>query len=165
MRTMTLTSPDLEEAQPMPSWTGHGDAGGEDRSPSLSWSGAPDGTRSYAITCFDLDEPTGVGFVHWVLFNVAADVHGLEAGAGADGKNPRGSELGFTDLGVACYSGPAPEPGGAPHRYQFRVAALDVDRLDLEGRTTTYAMLQFMTRGHVLASGTLTPIFQTPATQ
>lgn len=157
---LQLTSPHLDEGKPMPKWAALPDAGGDNRSPALAWSGAPEPTKSYALTLFDLDEPTGVGFTHWLLFNVSADVCELAEGAGAAGSEPAGSELGFTDLGEAAYGGPAPSPGDGPHRYQFTLHALDCERLDIAGATTTYAMLQYVMRGHILASTALTPTFE-----
>lgn len=163
MSILTLTSPYLTDGEPMPKNTAFGDAGGDNRSPSLSWQDAPSETKSYALTLFDPDEPTGVGFVHWVLFNIDSHICELPEGAGATGANPPGSELGFTDLGEAQYGGPAPTPGAPPHRYQFTIYARDIERIDLKGATITYAMLQYLMRGHVLAEATLTPTFETPA--
>lgn len=163
MASMDLKSADLVDGGAWALPIAHGEAGGDNRSPGLTWSCAPREARSYAVTCFDLDEPTGVGFVHWVMFNIGAEAEGLEPGVGAAGQNPAGSELGFTDWGQTGYGGPAPAPGGPAHRYQFTVYALDVDRLELEGSTTTYAMLQYVMRGHVLESAGLVGTFATPA--
>jgi Raf kinase inhibitor-like YbhB/YbcL family protein len=132
-------------------------AGGDNKSPDLSWSGVPEGTKSLAVTCYDPDAPTTVGFVHWVLFNLDPSTTKLEAGAGAKGKNPKGSTLGFTDWGQSQYGGMAPPPGDPPHRYEFRVYALD-QKLELD-ETTTYAKFRFMIRGHVLAEGVVTGKF------
>lgn len=142
MPDLVLKSPYLADGASMPMLNVHGDVGGADLSPALSWEGAPEGTRSFAITCFDPDEPTGVGFVHWLIFNLDGAINALEEGAGSIGSAPEQSELGFTDCGVAGYSGPAPSPADPPHRYAFTLYALDVNRLDLDGPYTTYAMLQ-----------------------
>lgn len=156
--TLTVRSDLFSDGDTIPTSAAHSAAGGENISPDLSWEGAPSGTQSYTITCYDPDAPTGIGFVHWVLFNVPAGTTSLPAGAGAPGKAPQGSVLGFTDWGTSEYGGMAPPPGDNPHRYQFTVQALDVPGVDLDA-TTTYAKLRFMTREHVLAEGTLTGRF------
>ena len=114
-------------------------AGGQNVSPDLSWDAPPAGTKSLAITCYDPDAPTTVGFSHWVLFNLPADLGSLPAGAGAAGKTPKGAMLGFTDYGESAYGGMAPPPGDPAHRYQFTVYALDVPRLEGADERTTYA--------------------------
>lgn len=158
--TLQVRSSLFQNGQTLPASAAHSMAGGKNVSPDLAWSGVPQGTQSLAVTCFDPDAPTTVGFAHWVLFNLPASTVRLEAGAGATGKNPAGSVLGFTDWGETQYGGMAPPPGDAPHRYEFRVYALD-QTLELD-QTTTYAKLRFMIRGHVLAEGVLTGTFGIP---
>jgi Raf kinase inhibitor-like YbhB/YbcL family protein len=147
----------FEEGGTVPNTAVHTYAGGDNVSPDLRWSGVPSGTQSIAVTCYDPDAPTTVGFTHWVLFNLPPDADHLDAGAGEKGKNPSDSVLGFSDWGESQWGGCAPPPGDKPHRYQFTVYALDT-KLDLD-ETTTYAKFNFMTRGHVLAKGTLTGKF------
>jgi Raf kinase inhibitor-like YbhB/YbcL family protein len=147
----------FSEGETIPKSAAHQYAGGDNISPDLTWSGAPSGTTSFAVTCYDPDAPTTVGFTHWILFNLDPSITSLDAGAGASGKNPEGSVLGFTDWGVSEYGGMAPPPGDPPHHYLFTVHALDTT-LDL-GPTTTYALLNFMMRGHVIGRGTLTGLF------
>jgi hypothetical protein len=154
---LTVNSTLFSEGQPIPATAAHSMAGGQNVSPDLTWGAAPPGTASFAVTCYDPDAPTTVGFTHWVLFNLATSTSGLEAGAGASGKNPAGSVLGFTDWGTSEYGGMAPPPGDPAHRYEFTVSALDTT-LD-SGPTTTYALLNFMMRGHILARGKLTGLF------
>lgn len=148
---LTVTSDLFSDGETIPNSAAHTFAGGENISPPLAWSGIPDGTATIAVTCYDPDAPTTVGFVHWVLFNIAPTVDHLDAGQGASGKQPKGSTLGFTDWGESQWGGMAPPPGDEPHHYHFKVWALDTS-LDLD-ETTTFAKFNFMTRGHVLATG------------
>jgi Raf kinase inhibitor-like YbhB/YbcL family protein len=154
--TITVTSTQFADGGTIPTSAAHALAGGKDISPDLSWSGAPAGTKSFVLTCYDPDAPTTVGFVHWVVFNLAPEVTSLPAGADPPGVT------GYTDWGQNAYGGMAPPPGDPPHRYLFTVYALRVDTLDL-GPTTTYAMLRFMIRDRILATGTLTGRFGLPA--
>lgn len=157
MADITVTSSMFGDGQTIPARAAHGMVGGENVSPDLSFSGVPDGTASLAVTCYDPDAPTTVGFVHWVLFNVDPSTTELAAGAGRPGGNPAGSTQGFTDWGESAYGGMAPPQGDEPHHYHFTVWALDT-RLD-DDETMTYARFNFMTRGHVLAKGTLTGLY------
>jgi hypothetical protein len=158
--TITVTSSLFDEGGTIPASAAHTYAGGQNVSPDLSWSGLPPGTQSVALTCWDPDAPTTVGFSHWVVAGLAADSTGLPAGAGAAGKNPAGSILGFTDWGESRYGGMAPPPGDDPHHYQFTVWALDTADAGIDA-VTTYAKFRFMIRGHVLDSATLTGRFGT----
>ncbi len=115
---------------------GFGCAGGN-ISPHLKWSGAPAGTRSFALTCFDPDAPTGSGFWHWVMVNIPADVNELSAGAGnPGGKLPAGALQTRTELGATGYLGPCPPEGDHPHRYLFTVFAVSKDKLDVAADTS-----------------------------
>src|SRR6516225_2809181 len=103
---------------------GFGCAGGN-QSPQLSWSGAPEGTRSFALTCFDPDAPTGSGFWHWVVANIPSHVTELPAGAGSQGGNmPAGSVTVRNDVGTQEYVGPCPPQSDHPHRYYFTIFAV-----------------------------------------
>ncbi|HZR12224.1 MAG TPA: YbhB/YbcL family Raf kinase inhibitor-like protein [Acidimicrobiia bacterium] len=156
--TLKVTSTLFDDGATIPKSAAHTYAGGDNVSPDLSWTGVPDGTQSLAVTCYDPDAPTTVGFVHWILFNLPPDTTSLPAGAGAQGRSPSGSVLGFTDWGESQYGGMAPPPGDEPHHYLFTVYALDVPKLDA-GATCTYAFFRFSIREHVLATGTLTGRF------
>src|SRR5437870_6585437 len=103
---------------------GFGCSGGN-TSPHLAWSGAPDGTKSFALTCYDPDAPTGSGFWHWVVVNIPASVTELKLDAGnpKSGLLPQGALMTRTDLGLTGYLGPAPPPGHGPHRYIFTIFA------------------------------------------
>ena len=135
---------------------------GQNKSPDVSWSGAPAGTKSFAVTIYDPDAPTTVGFVHWVLFDIPADVASLEEGAGAHKHPVKGATQGFTDYGFSRYGGPCPPPGDPAHHYHLVVWALDMDKLGVDD-TTTYAKFRFMIRGHVLAKGEIVGLYASPA--
>jgi Raf kinase inhibitor-like YbhB/YbcL family protein len=157
--SLKVSSQVLQEGKPIPMSAVYTGAGGQNVSPDLSWDAPPAGTKSLAITSHDPDAPTTVGFTHWVLFNLPAELRSVPAGAGAAGKSPKGATVGFTDYGESAYGGMAPPPGDPPHRYQFTVWALDVPRLEGGDERTTYAKFRFLIRGHVLAQGTLTGLF------
>jgi Raf kinase inhibitor-like YbhB/YbcL family protein len=157
--TLTVTSPLFSDGETIPPSAAHQMASGENVSPGLRWTAVPPGTASIVVTCYDPDAPTTVGFVHWVLFNLDPATTELPAGAGVGDQSPAGSVHGHTDWGANEYGGMAPPPGDPPHHYQFRVYALDT-RLDA-GPTTTYALLNFMMRGHILAQGMLTGLYAT----
>ena len=127
---------------------------GDNVSPHVKWSGAPSGTKSFAVTIWDPDAPTTVGFWHWTVFNIPPNVTEIE-----EGKVPSGATQGYTDFGMSQYGGPAPPPGHGPHHYHIRVYALDVDNLPLD-KGSTAAVLMFMMREHTLAQGELVGIYE-----
>lgn len=129
-----------------------GGCGGENVSPQLSWTGAPAEAKSFAITCWDPDAPTGCGYWHWTAFDIPAGTTSVAEGK-AVGKSGR------NDYGSAGYGGPCPPKGDGPHRYMFTVYALDVDSIKGASEQTSAASLVFMMRGHVLAQGTITGRF------
>ncbi|HEY1310973.1 MAG TPA: YbhB/YbcL family Raf kinase inhibitor-like protein [Pseudolabrys sp.] len=115
---------------------GFGCAGGN-KSPHLKWSGAPAGTKSFAVTLFDPDAPTGSGFWHWVVVNISANVTELALGAGSKGgKMPDGALMTRTELGDSGYLGPCPPEGDHPHRYLFTVFAVGKEKLDVTADTS-----------------------------
>ncbi len=120
---------------------------GEDTSPPISWSGAPNGTKSYAIILEDPDAPGGT-FTHWVLYDLPANVTALPEGAGKKRNHNEGSKQGVNDFGRIGYSGPCP-PGGT-HRYIFRLYALDVKDLNLKEKATKEEVLK-AAKGHVIS--------------
>jgi Raf kinase inhibitor-like YbhB/YbcL family protein len=101
---------------------------GANRSPALSWTDAPAGTRSFAVTLSDPDAPSGTWW-HWVMFDLRADAHALPRGAGAPGRQPAGASQTLNDFGTRGYGGACPPAGDPPHRYVFTVHALKVDHL------------------------------------
>lgn len=161
--SFTLVSDDITHGQPLatPHASGIFGAGGSDTSPHLRWEGAPAETRSYAVTCFDPDAPTGSGFWHWTVFDIPASVTELPAGAGAaDGTAlPPGALQARNDANLLGYVGAGPPPGHGPHRYVFAVHALDVDKT---GATvdSTPAFVGFTMFGRTLARALLTATFE-----
>ena len=131
---------------------------GQNVSPALNWSGAPAGTKSFAVTAYDPDAPTGSGWWHWVMYNIPADVTGLQAGAGNGRNAPRGSQQGNTDFGSKGYGGPCPPQGDKPHHYHFTVYALKTDKLDVPGNATA-AMIGYNINANQLASARITGLY------
>ncbi len=106
---------------------------GENVSPALEWTGAPAETKSFAITVYDPDAPTGSGWWHWTVVNIPASVTSIPEGASGAKKLPAGSVEGRTDFGAAGFGGACPPPGHKPHRYIFTVFALKTEKLDING--------------------------------
>lgn len=130
---------------------------GKDVSPALSWSGAPDSTRSFAVTMFDPDAPTGSGWWHWTIVNIPRGVHELPRDAGNRNgtKVPAGAVQGRTDFGNAGYGGACPPSG--THRYRFKVWALNVDRLPVDHESSG-ALVGYLLNANSIATAELVPI-------
>ena len=150
--TFTLTSNDIIDGGVLPD--AQVQAKGN-TSPHLKWSGAPDGTKSYAVTCYDPDAPTGSGFWHWTVANIPADVSELPAG----GPVPAGAVEGRTDFGEPGYGGAAPPPGHGPHRYIFTVFAVDTEALEVTPENSG-AVFGFNLHFHTLAKASITAIYE-----
>ncbi len=129
-------------------------------SPSLLWKNAPAGTKSFAITVYDPDAPTGSGWWHWVMFDIPADVTSLYLGVGnpASGQTPRGAIQSRTDFGKPGYGGPCPPKGEKPHRYIFTVYALKVDKIDAD-ESSSGALVGFMLNANKLGKASLTATY------
>ncbi|MEJ6021440.1 YbhB/YbcL family Raf kinase inhibitor-like protein [Ramlibacter sp. PS4R-6] len=137
---------------------------GENKSPALKWSGAPKDTKSFVVTVYDPDAPTGSGFWHWFVYNIPATVTELPANAGAQGgaNLPKGAAMNRIDYGFAAWGGACPPPGDKPHRYVFTVYSLKTDKLDLPPDATA-AVAGFMTNMNKIASATFTAKYGRPA--
>lgn len=129
---------------------------GEDVSPPLSWKGAPAGTKSFAVICDDPDAPMGT-WVHWVIYNIPAASTGLPVGMSRADALSDGTRQGYTDFQRTGYGGPCPPPG-KPHRYFFKLYALD-GKLSVKGKATKEGVLAAM-EGHVLGQATLMGLYE-----
>ena len=139
---------------------GFGCAGGN-KSPQLAWSGAPDGTKSFAVTCFDPDAPTGSGFWHWLVVNIPPDTTSLPLDAGNPKlpKLPAGSLQTRTDFGVPGYGGPCPPAGDHPHRYLFTVFAVSIDSFQVKADTSA-AIVGFQLNFNTLAKAAIMGLYK-----
>lgn len=160
--TFIVTSPQFQDGEILPQsvvYQGFG-CTGSNQSPELIWSNAPAATKSFAVTVYDPDAPTGVGWWHWLIFNLPSDMTRLELGAGnlTESQLPEGIQQGYTDYGSQGYGGPCPPRGDIAHRYIFTVYALDIEHLPI-GSEATGAMLSFLIRDHILAEAKIIGYF------
>jgi Raf kinase inhibitor-like YbhB/YbcL family protein len=154
-----LTSPDVSDKGTIKAEHVFNSFGctGNNISPALSWSGAPAATKSFAVTVYDPDAPTGSGWWHWVIVNIPPSETSLAKNAG-DPKSalaPKGSLQSRTDFGTPGYGGPCPPKGDKPHRYVFTVFAVDVDTLPVQADAAG-AFVGFNLHFHTLAKASLT---------
>ncbi len=155
----TLTSPDVKANATMDKKFEANVFGcsGENKSPALKWSGAPKDAKSFAVTVYDPDAPTGSGFWHWFVINIPAGTTELAANAGAVGgaNLPKGATNVRIDYGFAGWGGACPPEGDKPHRYIFTVHALKTDKLDIPADATA-AVAGFMTNANSIAKASFT---------
>jgi Raf kinase inhibitor-like YbhB/YbcL family protein len=155
----SVTSPDIKpgakiaDEQAFNGWDGTG----KNVSPALSWSGAPKATKSFAVSIYDPDAPTGSGFWHWWVANIPASVTSLPKGAGSGTGLPEGAVEPHNDFSAVGYGGPCP-PKGKPHHYVITVYALNVDKLDVDANASP-AVFGFNANAHTLAKGTLIGLY------
>lgn len=125
---------------------------GENISPDLSWENAPKGTKSFAVTVYDPDAPTGSGWWHWVVFDIPKDKMTLETGFGS--KEHKNIVQSITNYGKSGFGGACPPKGDKAHRYIFTVYALDTDKLGLD-KNTNPAVVGYYLNSHTLAKASL----------
>lgn len=152
--TFTLESPDFAEGEKLPAWSR---ADGENRAPTLRWSGAPEGTKSYVVTFYDPDAPTGSGFWHFAAYDLPASTTELLGGAPL----PEPAKILKNEARQREYMGAIPPAGDGSHRYFFTVSALSVEHLELSDDATP-AVLGFTLRGSLLGRAQLMGTQETP---
>ena len=162
MSNFTVTSPefkDQDRLQLVHEFDGY-DGTGQNRSPALQWQGAPEGAKSFALTLYDPDAPTGSGFWHWILYDIDPSVTELAAGLGSTGATDLGASgtQATNDYGATGYGGPCPPKGLPAHRYIFTVHALGVPRLELPANAPN-AVARFLIYRNTLATATLTGLY------
>lgn len=159
--TFTLTSQDLGgQATRAQEFNGFG-CTGENMSPQLAWSNAPEGTKSFAITMYDPDAPTGSGWWHWVVFDIPANVDELVRNAGNVAQNlaPQGAIQSITNYGVPGYGGPCPPEGHGLHQYIITVHALKTETLGLDANTNT-AVVGYYLWNNTIAKASLVAYYE-----
>lgn len=133
---------------------------GENISPDLRWTAGPAGTKSYAVTMYDPDAPTGSGWWHWVVYNLPAETISLAEGVGtpAGDKLPKGSVQANTDFGGPGFGGACPPKDDKPHRYIISVYALGIEKIELPTDATA-AMVGYMIHANMLDKGNITTTY------
>ncbi len=157
-----LTSPDPEvkNGKPMTKaqeYKGFG-CNGDNFSPALEWKNPPAGTRSFAVTVYDPDAPTGSGWWHWIVYDIPATATGLPGGAGVKEALPAGAKQGRNDYGERAFGGACPPAGDRPHHYIFTVYALKVDKLKVPDDASA-ALIGYNILGNRLGLAKLTTTY------
>lgn len=160
---LTLSSDDIAQGEFMnkaQEFNGFG-CTGDDLSPHLKWSNAPEGTKSFAITAYDPDAPTGSGWWHWQIVNIPSDVTELNAGAGSakKGAAPTGSLQVENDYGIAGFGGACPPKGHGVHHYRFTLHALSVEKLQLP-ENASGALAGYMINANTIESSTIEALYK-----
>ena len=161
--SLTLSSNDITQGKLMSKaqeFNGFGCLG-EDLSPHLKWSGAPKGTKSFAITAYDPDAPTGSGWWHWQIVNIPETVTELASGAGNTEKDlkPKGSMQITNDYGSRGFGGACPPSGHGIHRYRFTIHALSVEKLELP-ENASGALSGYMINSNTIESCTIESLYK-----
>lgn len=161
--SLSLSSEDISEGKFMSKaqeFKGFGCSGG-DVSPHLKWSGVPKGTKSFAMTAYDPDAPTGSGWWHWQVVNIPKTVMELARGAGSTQKNvtPVGSMQTVNDYGSRGFGGACPPSGHGVHRYRFTIHALSVEKLALPDNASA-ALAGYMINANTIESSTIVPLYE-----
>jgi len=155
-----LRSPDIAEGSTLSKaqvFSGFG-CTGENISPALQWSGAPAGTKSFALTVYDPDAPTGSGWWHWIVYDLPAASTGLARGIGKGASLPPGAHQGRNDFGTGDFGGACPPPGDTPHHYIFTIYALKVEKLEVPADATA-ALIGYNINANQLGSAKLNARF------
>jgi len=161
--SFTLSSSDISDGEFMAKkheYNGFGCSGG-DLSPHLTWSNAPEGTKSFAITAYDPDAPTGSGWWHWQVVNISTSIKEMPTGAGSTKQYlaPKGSMQIRNDYGSKGFGGACPPQGHGVHHYRYTIHALSVEKLDLpEGASA--ALTGYMINANTIASRTIESLYK-----
>ena len=161
--SLTLSSHDIAQGEFMTKaqeFNGFGCTGG-DLSPHLKWSNAPKGTKSFAITAYDPDAPTGSGWWHWQVVNIPKNVTEIATGAGSTNKNvaPQGSMQIDNDYGNKAFGGACPPSGHGVHHYRFTIHALSVEKLELP-ENASGALAGYMINANTIESNTIESLYK-----
>lgn len=159
--TFTLSSKDLGgQTTKIQEFNGFG-CTGENISPQLSWKNAPEGTKSFAVTMYDPDAPTGSGFWHWVVFDIPSTTNELVSNAGILKSNllPKGAIQSITDYGIKGFGGPCPPQGHGYHQYIITIYALKTDKLGLN-EDTNPAVVGFYLWNNTLAKASIVAYYK-----
>lgn len=157
-QSFQVTSPDIKQGKLTESQVFNGfGCTGQNISPALTWNNAPKNTKSFAVTVYDPDAPTGSGWWHWVVYNIPANSLQLATGAGSENSTslPTGAIQGRTDFGSHGFGGACPPKGHGLHRYIFTVHALKVDKLELPADASS-AMIGYMINANQIAKTSFT---------
>lgn len=151
---LDVRSPDFADATALPTWARAHYAGGDDRSPELRWTAAPESAKSFVVRVYDPDAPTMSGYWHWTVYDIPARSDHLARGAGTPGSGllPPGAITIANDAGLEAFAGAGPPAGHGEHRYFFVVSALDVEHLDVPAGVSP-ARLGGALRRHEIARG------------
>lgn len=160
-QTFTLKSKDLGGQMTLEQVFNNFGCTGQNISPQLFWENVPAGTKSFAVTMYDKDAPTGSGWWHWLVFDIPAGTTELKRGAGDPAKNlmPAGVIQSRTDYGASGYGGPCPPEGHGPHQYLFTVYALKVDKLGPDVESSP-AVVGYYLNANALAKASIVAYYQ-----
>jgi hypothetical protein len=161
--SLSLTSNDITQGEFMSKkheFNGFG-CSGDDLSPHLKWANAPEGTKSFAITAYDPDAPTGSGWWHWQIVNIPKDVTEIPTGAGNKEVDiaGQGSRHISNDYGLKAFGGACPPVGHGVHHYRFTLHALSVETLDLP-ENASGALAGFMINGNTIATSSIESLYK-----
>lgn len=158
---LTLTSSDIAEGKTIDDKYVYNGMGctGKNASPELKWDGAPADTKSFAVTVYDPDAPTGSGWWHWIIYDLGGFSTGVPTGMGSGAVGiPEHAKQAMNDFGTANYGGPCPPVGNKAHRYVFTVYALKVEKLDVPANASA-AMIGFALNANALAKAEITATY------
>jgi Raf kinase inhibitor-like YbhB/YbcL family protein len=155
-QTFTLKSSELGGQATLQQVFGGFGCTGENISPQLSWENAPEGTKSFAVTMYDPDAPTGSGWWHWLAFDIPTNVKEFKSGAGSTKSKllPEGVIQSLTDYGTTGYGGPCPPEGHGFHTYILTVYALSTDKLGLDEKANP-ALVGYMINSNTIEKASI----------